>query len=152
MSVSLFDVPFPCILFRGLSLVLRAHDQIPASNWPSGHMIRSRPRIGRPYSAATAAGEGGMGGRKKGGGKNKTKTYLITQHIEEKKIKIRINKSRNLFKFVLVLLSASVERVVSPVCGIFLPRFCKWGRGVGYGGLTQVVANNSVFEYKGCGH
>ena len=38
--------------------------------------------------------------------KTKQKTYLITQHIEEEK-----NQSRNLFKFVLVLLSASAKRV-----------------------------------------
>ena len=26
-------VPFPCDIFRGLSLALRSHDQIPASHW-----------------------------------------------------------------------------------------------------------------------
>ena len=33
------------------------------------------------------------------------------QHIEEEKNTKKIDKSRNLFKFVLGLLSASVERV-----------------------------------------
>ena len=28
-------VPFPCHFFRGLSLALRSHDQIPASHWRS---------------------------------------------------------------------------------------------------------------------
>ena len=47
--------------------------------------------------------------RKKGGKKNKTqKTYLKTNILKKKKIK----KSRNLLKFVLILLSASVERVI----------------------------------------
>ena len=46
-------------------------------------------------AGATAAGRGGRG-RKKGAGKKK---------------KRKIDKSRNLFKFVLVLLSASIERV-----------------------------------------
>ena len=32
LCVCLF-VPFPCNFFRGLSLVLRSHDQIPASHW-----------------------------------------------------------------------------------------------------------------------
>ena len=36
MSVCVFVclfVPFPCDFFRGLSLALRSHDQIPASHW-----------------------------------------------------------------------------------------------------------------------
>ena len=48
MSVCVSDVPFPCNFFRGLLLALRSHDQIQASHWPSGHMIRSRPCIGWP--------------------------------------------------------------------------------------------------------
>ena len=34
LSVCLFDVPFPCNFFQGLSLAFRTHDQIPASHWP----------------------------------------------------------------------------------------------------------------------
>ena len=37
------SVPFSCNFLWGLSLALRSHDQIPASNWPLGHMIRSLP-------------------------------------------------------------------------------------------------------------
>ena len=33
MSVVCLCVPFPCNFFRGLSLALRSHDQIPASDW-----------------------------------------------------------------------------------------------------------------------
>ena len=91
-------VPFPCDFFRGLSSALRSHDQIPASHWPSCHMIRSRPRISR-HVLVRGVGVGwffssffsfffsffclkvptrrrrrrGRRGWKKGGGKNKTK-------------------------------------------------------------------------------
>ena len=41
-------VPFPCDFFLSLSLALRSHDQIPASHWPSGHMIRFRSLISWP--------------------------------------------------------------------------------------------------------
>ena len=37
--------PSHAIFFKA-SLALRSHDQIPASYWPSGHMIRSWPLIG----------------------------------------------------------------------------------------------------------
>ena len=41
----LYNVPFPCDFFLGLSLALRSHDQIPASHWPSDHMIRNSWRF-----------------------------------------------------------------------------------------------------------
>ena len=47
LSVYLF-VPFSCYFFWGLLLALRSHDQIPASHWPSGHMMRSWPLIVPP--------------------------------------------------------------------------------------------------------
>ena len=148
VCVCLF-VPFPCDFFRRLSLVLRSHDQIPASHWStllpyhivvvvvvffrSKSPIRRRRRRGKgasfpthmvggvgrggvgkkwptsPYSAATAAGEGGWGARKKRG------RDFFSRHLLKKK------KSTNFFKFVLVLLSTLVERVsVSRMWDFFL--------------------------------
>ena len=41
------SVPFHVIFFRGLSLALRSHDQIPASHWSTPHpaSIGNRPRV-----------------------------------------------------------------------------------------------------------
>ena len=58
---------------------------------------------------ATAAGEG-EGGRKKRGGKKQNKTTFNQATYQEKKERKK-DKLRNLFKFVSVLLSASVKRV-----------------------------------------
>jgi hypothetical protein len=64
-----------------------------------------------PYSAATAAGEGGWGARKKRG-----RDFFFHATSCKK------NKKNNHFKFGLVLLSASVERVgVSRMWDFFSP-------------------------------
>ena len=52
-SVSIYLVPSQCDFFRGLSLALRSHDQIPASHWwthPPPHPTPSAPGLSQSFS------------------------------------------------------------------------------------------------------
>ena len=51
-------VPFPCDFFRGLSLALRSHDQIPASHWSTpSPPPTSRSRISKIFRDSESLGK-----------------------------------------------------------------------------------------------
>ena len=122
LCVCVFLFPISCVFFRGLSLALRSHDQIPASHWSTphncfkdfgGHLFQRywRKNVSKILEEICI----------KDFGRKQFKRFwrkIVSKILEENSFKdfggfklffFLLDKSCNLSKIVAVLLSASVE-------------------------------------------
>ena len=131
MSVCVVSVPFPCDFFRGLSLALRSHDQIPASHWSTpSPPPTSRSRISKIFRDSEYLG--------KSNGKKWSQiwTFLFENCRKLRHKKMFFSSLFSIFFCFRSFLTVFLPPLPEVGCPIFLEIRNPWGKVLERSGLT----------------